>query len=81
MEVKYMNTAKKSIKAMDHQNRDRVERALNLLPDGDIIPMYSEHMYRLRVGKYRLIFAYSDGCVLVHRIASRGDIYKGMACG
>lgn len=53
MEVKYMNTAKKSIKAMDHQNRDRVERALNLLPDGDIIPMYSEHMYRLRVGKYR----------------------------
>lgn len=80
MEVKYMNTAKKSIKAMDHQVRVRVERALAIIPSGDIIPMYQEHTYRLRVGKYRLIFAYDDGCVLVHRIASRGDVYKGINC-
>lgn len=56
MKIKYLNTAKRSVKAMDHRNRERVERALGLLPEGDIIPMYYEGTYRLRVGKYRIIF-------------------------
>lgn len=45
--------------------------------------MYYEGTYRLRVGKYRIIFAYdkSNGDVIVHRVASRGDIYKGINCG
>ncbi len=83
MKIKYLNTAKRSVKAMDHRNRERVERALGLLPEGDIIPMYYEGTYRLRVGKYRIIFAYdkSNGDVVVHRVASRGDIYKGINCG
>lgn len=68
MKVKYLNTAKKSIKAMDHQNRTRVEKALEMLPEGDILPMYYEHTYRLRVGKYRIIFAY-DG----NNNASKGE--------
>lgn len=81
MKVKYLNTAKKSIKAMDQQNRTRVEKALEMLPDGDILPMYYEHTYRLRVGKYRIIFAYDgNNGVIVHRVASRGDIYKGINC-
>ena len=81
MKVKYLNTAKKSIKATDHQNRTRVEKALEMLPEGDILPMYYEHTYRLRVGKYRIIFAYDgNNGVIVHRVASRGDIYKGINC-
>lgn len=81
MKVKYLKTAKKSIKAMDHQNRTRVEKALEMLPEGDILPMYYEHTYRLRVGKYRIIFAYDgNNDVIVHRVASRGDIYKGINC-
>ena len=81
MKVKYLNAAKKSIKAMDHQNRTRVEKALEMLPEGDILPMYYEHTYRLRVGKYRIIFAYDgNNGVIVHRVASRGDIYKGINC-
>lgn len=81
MKVKYLNTAKRSIKAMDHQNRTRVEKALEMLPEGDILPMYYEQTYRLRVGKYRIIFAYDgNNGVIVHRVASRGDIYKGINC-
>lgn len=52
-----------------------------MLPEGDILPMYYEHTYRLRVGKYRIIFAYDgNNGVIVHRVASRGDIYKGINC-
>lgn len=28
MKIKYLNTAKRSVKAMDHRNRERVEREL-----------------------------------------------------
>jgi len=81
MKIKYLNSAKKSIKAMDNQNKARVEKALEMLPKGDIIPMYYGNTYRLRVGKYRIIFAYDgNSSIIVHRVASRGDIYKGINC-
>lgn len=81
MNVKHLNTAKKSIKVMDHWNRMRVEKVLEMLPEGDILPVYYEHTYRMRDGKYRVIFAYDgNNGVIVHRVAYRGDIYKGINC-
>lgn len=81
MSIQYLNPAKKSIRAMDAQNRIRLEKALELLPMGDVQPMYYKDTYRLRVGKYRVVFAYTGkDSVLVHKIGSRGDIYKGINC-
>lgn len=51
-------------------------------PKGDIRPMqgYKDGRYRLRVGKYRVIYRYAqDGKVeilIVMEIGGHGDIYK-----
>lgn len=41
-----------------------------------------EETYRIRVGKYRIIFSIDDNgevvVALVETIASRGDVYKGL---
>lgn len=79
MRIKYQNEAKRNIRSMDHMNSERIESRLKKLPCGDIVPMY-DGTYRMRVGKYRIIFEYSGDDVIIHRIASRGDVYKGINC-
>lgn len=35
-----------------------------------------ENQYRLRIGKYRIIYTYEDNTLIITDIGSRGDIYK-----
>lgn len=79
MTIRYQNGAKRNLRAMDRANITRIESCLEKLPGGDIIPMY-DGTYRLRVGKYRVIFEYAGNTAIVHRVASRGDVYKGINC-
>lgn len=79
MTIRYQNEAKRNLRVMDHVNISRIESRLKKLPEGDILPMY-DGTYRLRVGKYRVIFEYVGNIAVVHRIASRGDVYKGINC-
>ena len=41
-----------------------------------------EHHYRLRVGKYRLLYEIIESQILIYAydIDSRGDVYKGQKC-
>ena len=86
MEIRYDKVAAKYLRGLPQKLKDSIRDAIKGLtqkpPKGDIMPMqgYKDGRYRLRVGKYRVIYRYTtDGEVeilIVMEIGSRVDIYK-----
>ena len=86
MEIRYSKTAVKFINSLDKNNKQRIKTGIEKLthtpPEGDIKQMqgYFDNRYRLRIGKYRVIYKYTEENNLVILnildIGSRGDIYK-----
>ena len=86
MDIQFSKSAVKALKGLDKpvkQNmRVRIEGLTKEPPEGDINPMqgYSDGRYRLRVGKYRIIYKYvvdnNEIMLYIMDIGSRGDIYK-----
>lgn len=81
MELEYSKAAEKAIKALDRPTRRHILTAIDGLlkepPVGDIKAMQGNRSdYRLRVGKYRVIFHIDGQRVCVDKVGSRGDIYK-----
>lgn len=87
MQIEYSKTAAKFISSQDKVTKQRIKSAIEALmetpPKGDIKPLqgYTNKTYRLRVGKYRVIYRYDNKinmqCILfISDIDSRGDIYK-----
>ena len=86
MEIRYARSAAKALEAMDRPTKARIRAGILGLtekpPKGDtkIMRGYSDGRQRLRVGKYRVVYRYSqEGKIeILHimEIGSRGDIYK-----
>ena len=86
MKIKYEKAAIKYLKGLQRSQRELILQAIEKLThhpaEGDIKPMngYKDGRYRLRVGKYRVIYKYIDEydiqILCVMDIGSRGDIYK-----
>ena len=86
MEIRYSKAAVKAINAMDKPTKDRIRNGIIGLtlkpPVGDIKAMQGsqDDRYRLRIGKYRIIYKYTleNKLEILHiiDIGSRGDIYK-----
>ena len=84
--VKLSNTAKKFIDSTDANTYARIKEALTELtlnpPQGDIKPLVGRKpLMRAVVGKYRIIFYFSDGFVKVVDIDNRGQVYKRVKGG
>lgn len=79
MEISYARAAVKVIHALDRPTKQRIKKAVEGLPKGDIKPLSgSKGLYRLRVGDWRVVFSYpEENAVLIEKIALRGDVYKG----
>ncbi|MEG0502563.1 MAG: type II toxin-antitoxin system RelE/ParE family toxin [Cellulosilyticaceae bacterium] len=86
MNIFYSKVAVKMINSMDKPTKQRIRNGIlgliEVPPKGDIKNMQGiEGMYRLRIGKYRILYEYkkddSDNMVLhIVDVGSRGDIYK-----
>jgi mRNA interferase RelE/StbE len=87
MKIKYSKQSAKFIVLQDKATKQRIKNAIEGLtttpPYGDIKQLqgYTLKTYRLRVGKFRIIYRYdmesSEQRVLfVSDIDSRGNIYK-----
>ena len=54
--------------------------AVEKLPEeGDIVKLKGKkvkNIYRLRVGKYRIIFSWEKDLIKIVKIDTRGDVYK-----
>lgn len=79
VKIEYSKASVKAINTMDTKTKQRIKTAIEGIPAGDIKPLEgSKTLYRLRVGKWRIVFSYPDKeTVLIERIAPRGGAYKG----
>lgn len=86
MQIKYTKTAVKLINTLDKAMKKRIKAGIEGLtevpPKGDIKQMqgFNPPLYRLRIGKYRVLYEYTningEQVLIIKDIGSRGDIYK-----
>jgi mRNA interferase RelE/StbE len=80
VKVELSPKANKYFVGLESTNKERIKHALRKLaqepPQGDIVSLSGKDGFRLRVGKYRLLFDIYDGKILVHDIGLRGQIYR-----
>ena len=81
MNVELSPKAIKFFNRLNEPMRSRIAAALHKLeqepPQGDIKALRNGNWFRIRVGKYRILFVIDDTVVRVHEIGLRGQIYKG----
>jgi len=79
-EIKFSKEAAKQYKRLPKQYRSLVDIALHKLSESlelDLKPIEGERdLYRVRVGKYRVLLRKFDETALVFRISTRGGAYK-----
>jgi len=79
-EIKFSREAAKQYKKLPKEYKSLVEIALFRLSEGlelDLKPVEGKKdVYRIRVGKYRVLFIKFNKTVLVFRISPRGDVYE-----
>lgn len=72
--------AKKFIDKLPKNERLRVVKAIELLPDGEDIKKLKGHndLLRLRVGDYRIVYTVNHGelVIIVVDVGNRGEIYN-----
>ncbi len=75
----YLKSAYKSLSEYDKDTRIRIVDAIEKIPRGDIKRLQGEKhppLYRLRVGKYRIIYHIENNDIIIAKIDTRGDVYK-----
>jgi mRNA interferase RelE/StbE len=86
MEYSLSKRAQKILNKVDSITRKRIERGLNRLPEGNVIPLEgSDTLYRLRIGDWRILLSYENVKIeekeeiiaLIVKIDARGGVYKG----
>ena len=82
MDVQFSRKALKFIHAADRITKQRIQESVNGLlevpPKGDIKAMQGQPSgtFRLRIGKYRIVYEIVSDVLRILKIGSRGDIYK-----
>lgn len=73
MHIIYEKEAAKHIERMDRPTKQRLKKAIEKLPAGDVVKLqgYMED-YRLRVGNLRIIFSVSDDIITIKDVLPRG---------
>ncbi len=78
--IEFSKHAAKDYKKLPKDYKVLIDLALSKLSGGgqvDIKPVLGEKdSYRIRVGKYRILFTIIKDTLLVTRIGPRGDVYK-----
>jgi mRNA interferase RelE/StbE len=71
----------KYIDRLNEPDKSRLENAIDGLekepPEGDIMPFSGQKgMFRLKIGRYRILFRYRDNDILITHIDPRGQAYS-----
>ena len=79
MKISFSKTFEKEFKKYDKKLQKRIFEAIKKLPNGDIKKLTSNEeppIYRLRIGKFRILFFMNENEIKILKIDSRGQIYK-----
>lgn len=77
--IVYLKNVYKTLADYDKNIRIRIIEAIEKIPQGDIKKLQGEKyppLYRLRVGKYRIIYHVEQNDIIIVKIDLRGDVYK-----
>jgi mRNA interferase RelE/StbE len=78
--IEFSKKAAKDYSRLPENYKSLIDLALNKLSEGipvDIKPVIGEKdTYRIRVGRYRILFTIIGNIVLIAKIRPRGDVYK-----
>ena len=83
--LEYSDRAKKFLKTRSKAERERIEKTIDKLRDGpynrkdlDIKQMKGRDGWRLRIGKYRVLYMVYNAEILISvlDVGLRGDVYK-----
>ena len=74
-------SARRQLRRLPRSAQSRILDAIEALgtyarPRGAVKLEASLHLYRVRVGDYRIIYSISDSSVLVLKIGHRSDVYR-----
>ncbi|UCB46238.1 MAG: type II toxin-antitoxin system RelE/ParE family toxin [Spirochaetota bacterium] len=77
MNIFFLKKAEKYLTSLPPRIALNILERINNIPKGDIKPLAGRKgEYRLRVGKYRILFFIKDEDIFVVKIDTRGDMYK-----
>ena len=79
--IKFEKSAVKFLNKLTKEQRIRIYEAIKRLPQGsDIKKLKNKNLYRLRIGKIRVIYAIDNGMyiITVINIDSRGQVYNNL---
>ena len=80
MKILYSKTSLKYLEKTEREITKKLVDGIKKLPgEGDIRKLKGEkvqNVFRLRIGKYRVIFSMEPEEIRIIRIDTRGDIYK-----
>ena len=77
--ITYLKSAYKVLTDYEKDTRIRIIEAIDKIPQGDIKRLQGEKyppLYRLRVGKFRIIYHIENEEIIIAKIDTRGDVYK-----
>ena len=80
MNILFTRPSRKYLARCDQKTRAVIVEAIERLPDdGDIRMLRGQTIrttYRLRIGRYRVIYVWEEDEIRVIDIDTRGDVYK-----
>ena len=79
MKITLSKTFEKQFIKYDKKMQTRIFEAIKKLPEDDIKKLTSEKeppIFRLRIGKFRILFHMEEKEIKILKIDSRGQIYK-----
>ncbi len=79
MKISFSKTFEKQFVKYDKKFQKRIFEAIKKLPEGDIKKLTSNDeppIFRLRIGKFRILFHMTEEEIKILKIDSRGQIYK-----
>lgn len=76
----YSKTSIKYLQKLDRSAARKIIEAIEKLPfEGDVIKLRGKkikNIFRLRIGKYRVIYHLEKEIIKIIKIDTRGDVYK-----
>ncbi len=80
MKFLYSKTSVRYLQKLEKNISRKIIDAIEKLPDeGNIAKLKGKkvkNIYRLRAGKYRIIFSWEKDLIKIVKIDTRGDVYK-----
>jgi mRNA interferase RelE/StbE len=80
MKIFYSRTSLKYLHGLDKKTAGKIIKAIDRLPsEGDIKRLKGEklkHIYRLRIGRRRVLFVWEKDVIKIVKIDKRGDVYR-----